>query len=115
MSSRGIRIVPDVLRTSLFGAIGAGYTAIGAVYTNPIRILSIKNMTNQTLVFSYDGVNDEEILPAASGLVLDFCSNSAGGSTFPFIAAGTTIFVKHNGVAPTSGQVSISAYFCLGD
>jgi hypothetical protein len=115
MSSRGIRVIPDLLRLTAFGAIGGVYTAIGAVYTNPIRILSIKNATNQDIFISYDGVNNHEYLPAASGLVLDFCANAAGGATFPFIAAGTTIYIKDNGVAPTSGVVAVSAYYCIGD
>lgn len=114
MSSRGIRVIPDALRSSAFGAIGAGYTAIGAVFLNPIRIISFKNLTNQTLIFSYDGVTDHEILPSESGLVLDFTANSAYGA-FPFIASGTTVFVKHNGVAPTAGEAAVSAYYCIGD
>lgn len=115
MSSRGIRVIPDALRTSLFGAIGAAYTAVGAVYTNPIRMLNINNDTNQAIIISYDGVTDHQYIPAQTGVVLDFCSNAAGGATFPFIAAGTTIYVKDNGVAPTSGLVAVSAYYCIGD
>jgi hypothetical protein len=114
MSSRGIRVIPDELRTLAFGAIGAGYTAIGAVFDNPIRIISLKNLTDHTLVFSYDGVTDHEILPSESGLVLDFTANSANAS-FPFIAAGTTIYVKDNGVGPTTGLAAVSAYYCKGD
>lgn len=114
MSARGIRVVPDTLRTAAFGAVTGAYSAIGAVFMNPIRILSFKNLTDQTLLFSFDGVHDHEILPSESGLVLDFTANSAY-SAFPFISAGTTIYVKDNGVAPTSGQVSISAYYCVGD
>jgi len=115
MSSRGIRVIPDVLRERAFGVIGAGYTALGIAFEHPIRIISFKNLTNQTLLFSYNGIDDHEILPSESGLVLDFTANAGGGATFPFIAAGTTIYVKHNGVAPTSGEAAVSAYYCIGD
>lgn len=120
MSSRGIRVVPDELRQIAFGAIGAGFTAIPgitvpAVYTNPIRILILKNATNAPMYISYDGTFIHDFLPAASGQVLDFTANAGGGHTFPFIAAGTTVYVTYDVVAPTSGSVTVSAYYCVGD
>lgn len=115
MSSGGMRIVADELREIAFGAIGVQLTPIGEVFTNPIRILSIKNDTDADLYFSYDGVTLQEYLPAQTGMVLDFTSNS-GATVFPLMASGTTIYVAQNAVvAPTSGLVSISAYHCIGD
>ncbi len=114
MSSRGIRVIPDILRTLTFDEIGANYVAVGPVFEHPIRILSIKNLTDQNLVFSFNGVDDHELLAAHSGLVLDFTANSSY-QAFPFIAAGTTIYVKDDTVAPTVDGVAISAYYCIGD
>ncbi len=114
MSSGGMRVVPDILRTVAFGAIGAPFTAIGAVFAHPIRLLNINNDTNQAIIISYDGVHNHQYIPAQTGLILDFTSNSAN-FTFPLLAAGTTIYVSDNGVAPTSGLVAVSAYHCIGD
>jgi hypothetical protein len=114
MASGGVRVIPDILRTRGFGGIAGLYLPVGAVFTNPIRIISIKNLTDQALFFSYDGVNDNEILPSESGLVLDFTANSTS-CIFPFIASGTTVYVRYGAVAPTIGSVAVSAYYCIGD
>ena len=112
--SRGIRVVPETLRQIGFGAIGGAFTAIGAVYANPLRIINIKNLTDAELYFSYDGVSIHEILPSNTGLVLDFTANSSS-HIFPFIAAGTTIYTTFAVGAPTSGIAAVSAYYCVGD
>ena len=112
--SFGIRMVADTLRSSAFGAIGAGYTAIGNVFDFPMRIVAIRNLTNEDLLISFNGVDDHDIVPEESGIILDFCANNANSSS-AFIAKGTTVYVKHNGVAPTSGAIYVSAYFCVGD
>jgi len=112
--ANGIRVIPDILRLLAFGGVGAAFLPVGAVYTNPIRILSIKNATNSDMEFSYDGVNAHEYLPASSGIVLDFTANSSP-ERFPFIASGTTIYVRYASIAPTSGNIAISAYYCAGD
>lgn len=109
----GIRIVPDLLRTAAFGAIGAGYTAVGAVFLHPMRIISIKNTTDANLLFSFDGITDHEFVPSDSGIVLDFCANSVN-TAGAFIGVGTTIYVKQSGV-PTNGSVNISCYYGFGE
>ncbi len=111
--SYGLRLVPDTLRSLAFGAIGVGYTAIGTVFLHPMRIVSIKNLTNADLLFSFDGVNDHEIVPPESGIVWDFCTNRIGNGG-AVIAIGTTIYVKQAAV-PTSGGVFISCFYGVGE
>ncbi len=113
--ANGIRVVPDTLRQIAFGTIGGAFTAIGAVFTHPIRILSIKNLTDAELYFSFDGVAIHEVLPASSALVLDFTANSSSNGRYPFLAAGTTIYTTYTVGAPTSGIAAVSAYYCAGD
>jgi hypothetical protein len=111
--SFGIRLLPDTLRTAAFGAIGAGYTAIGTPFGHAMRIISIKNLTDANLLFSFDGVNDHEIVPTDAGIVWDFCTNrvSTAGA---FISVGTTLYVKQSGV-PTSGAVYVSCFYGFGE
>lgn len=111
--SFGIRLVPDTLRTVAFGAIGANYSAVGVPFAHPMRIVSIKNLTDEDLLFSFNGVNDHEIVPAGAGIVWDFCTNrvSTAGA---FISTGTQIYVKQSGV-PTSGAVYVSCFYGFGE
>lgn len=112
--SYGIRMVAEALRRVAFGGIGAGYAVLGTPLEHPTRILIIKNLTNENLVFSYDGITDHEIIPKLSGQVLDLTTNKATPEG-AFFGQGTQVWVKHDGVAPTSGLVAASVYFCLGD
>lgn len=114
MANGGVRVVPETLRQIASGAIGVGFTAIGAAYDHSIRIISLKNLTDVELYFSYDGVTIHEILPASSALVLDFTANSSS-IQFPFIASGTTIYTTYAVGAPTTGIAAVSAYYCIGD
>ena len=114
MSSGGMRVVAEEVRVLAFGGIGLLFVPIGAVLNNPTRLLNIDNDTNQAILISYDGVTPQQYIPAQTGLVLDFTSNS-GATVFPLMAAGTTIYVSQVLVAPTSGLVAVSAYYCVGD
>lgn len=111
--SYGLRLVPDTLRTAAFGAIGAGYTAVGTVFLHPMRIISIKNLTDAILLFSFDGINDHEAVPDQSGIVWDFCTNRYG-TAGAVIGVGTTIYVKQSEV-PTSGSVYLSCFYGFGE
>jgi len=112
--SFGTRAYPIVLQDVAFGAIAAGYLAIGAAFAQPMRILKFKNYSNQDILLSYDGVNDHEFMPAETGDVIDFSSNEVSSES-PMVSKGTVIYIKHNGVAPTTGGFALSGYFCIGD
>jgi hypothetical protein len=110
----GKRLLPEALRSSAFGAIGAAYTAIGTAFAHPIRIFLIQNLTDQTVLIRWVSGQDNMIVPANGFVLLDvMCNKANDGGTF--IAENTIIYVKHNGVAPTVGAVYVSVFFCLGD
>jgi hypothetical protein len=108
MSSLAIRLLPEPLRTEAFGAIGAGYTAIGTALVNPSRILYMVNTTNALLTFSLDGVNDHFVIPASTSIVLDLTTNKSDQGGVANISAGTTIYVKG---APGSGSVYLTTWY----
>lgn len=96
----------ETLRTVAFGAIGAGFTAVGAAFAGPLRLISITNLTNEDLIFSDDGVNDKIILPAGSGKVFDITSNRTNQENL-LLPEGKFAYIRHAGVAPTSGSCYI--------
>lgn len=85
-----------------FGSIGASYATALTVVGNGM-ILNIVNNLDQEVVISLNGgLNDHLFIP--SGLTptvvrLDFGSNE--------MTYSGVIQVKHNGVAPTTGAVSL--------
>jgi hypothetical protein len=108
--SLAIRLVPETLRTVAFGAIGAGYSAIGTPLANPCSIFLLQNDTNAGALFSLDGVNDHFFLPSAGFLLFDLTANK----TLPqgaFISQGTTVYVKYSAGAPGAGSVYLSVMY----
>lgn len=107
--SQAIKLVPEAARSLAFGSIVAGYTGIGTAITNPVRILHIQNLTDVTLMFSYDGVDDHFPLATNSFLLLDITANKSKDQGF-YLEEGTRIYVKREGV-PASGSVYVTVYY----
>ncbi len=109
MANLAIRLQPETVRTLGFAAILPGYVAVGTALANPARILILNNLTDENLMFSFDGVNDHIAVAGPGSFVLDITSNKgvAGGL---FLAQGTTIFVREIG-NPTLGAVYVSVFF----
>lgn len=111
-ASDSLRVGFLPVRTLAFGSVGAGLTAIGAASTDSSRQLLVQNYTNQTLMFSSDGITDHFPLAQNASLILDFTTNRTKNATGLYLASGTTIFVRHLGVAPASGSVFVT--FIIG-
>jgi len=100
------RITIDAARTVAFGGIGAAYAAVGGAVATAARIVILNNLTDQTLWISADGVNDQFILPAGGFKLIDVSANRTTVENY-FIPEGTVFYVRHAGVAPTSGSVYV--------
>jgi hypothetical protein len=104
----GIKILPETLRTIAFGSISGTYMGVGTAFLNPIRLIHITNTTDVLLTFSFDGINDHQVVPASSFVLLDITANATINGQGFFIAQGTRIYVKGS---PTLGSVYLSAYY----
>lgn len=109
MSLKSNRLAAEELRSLAHGAIGAGFTAVGGQLEHSARIVRIQNLTNAELIFSYNGLTDNEILPAGSFLVLDVTANKSLNDIY-VLATGSTIYARQSAV-PTSGAVYVSIYY----
>ena len=98
------RAIIDPVRTDGFAAIGAGYTVLGSSIASPCRAFSLINLTDATIAFSDDGVNNKFILPAGNTRIVFLTLNKTLQENY-FLAEGTQFYVKHMGVAPTLGSV----------
>lgn len=110
--SLAVRLFPEPVRSLAFGSIIAGYTAIGTPFINPSRVFFLQNLTDATLMFSFDGVNDNFPLPASGYILIDVTTNKTV-SVGCFFAQGTVIYVKRIGI-PTSGSVYLSTFYGAG-
>lgn len=110
-STLAIRMFPEDLRSTAFGGIGVNYTMIGDPFENPIRILKIQNLTDVTLLFSWNGVDDHDVLPSAGFTIFDVTANKTIDQGC-FFAQEQGIWVKQSGV-PSVGSVYVTAFYAI--
>jgi hypothetical protein len=104
-----IRLQFEPVRSLAAASIGAGYMGVGTAISNPARQFFVQNLTDVTLMFSFDGINDHFPLPTNGFLLDDVCSNKTQQGGF-FIAEGTRLYVKEIGT-PTTGSVYFSVMY----
>lgn len=97
----------DTIRTTAFGSIGASFTSVGSIVDKPTRLFYVFNDTDATLYISDDGVNNKFKLPSGAFIVLDITANKIRDDGL-FLRKNRYWYVKHAGVAPTSGSIDIT-------
>lgn len=114
--AQGVRVTFEALRSQAAASIAAGYTIIGTAFTSPTRIMTITNLTDVSLLFSFDnGVTDHDVLPAGAGKVYDFTANTSVSGGTPFFETGGSVYVKRAAGAATTGAVYVTVTYCAGD
>lgn len=108
--SLAIRLMPEIVRTVAFGAIGANYIGIGTAMTRPIRIILLQNLTDRTVMFSFDGINDHMPLALNGYMLLDITANKTISQGF-FLAEGQRIYVRALTGIPTIGAVYLTTFY----
>lgn len=110
MAGQEIRIGIENVRSLAFSSISGTYMGIGSPLIHPARQIFIQNLTDETLMFSIDGINDHFPLPANGFLLDDITSNRTTTSGF-YLAEGTRLYVREISAAPTAGSVYFTAFY----
>ena len=110
ISSQSIRVLAEPVRSVAFGSVSGTYMGIGSPLDHPSRIIFVQNLTDELLMFSFDGVNDHFPLPSNGFLLVDISSNKTSTSGF-FLSEGQRLYVRDVGVAPGSGSVYFSTFY----
>lgn len=103
----------DAIRTIAFGSILATYEFIGSQFEQFMRMIYVTNTTDQLLMFSFNPTSatpDHFVVPAKASVIFDLTTNKSSESGW-FVQLRTHMGVKHLGVAPTEGEVYVSAFF----
>lgn len=110
MAGLAIKMAFEPLRSLAFGSVVVGYTGVGTAISNPAREFLVQNLTDTTLLFSFDGVNDHFRLPGNGFWLNDNTSNKSVSQGF-FLAEGTRLYVKQDGAVPSSGTVNFTIIY----
>ena len=101
------------VREIAFGAIGAGYGAIGAITTDYTRLFTITNETNQPIYISFDGVTDHLRFVSGASRMYNVSANKVRDDGL-FLPKRTVFYISHGGVAPGSGLVAVEVMYASG-
>lgn len=103
----GIVVTPDTIRSIDSATFTGTYQAVGTALTRPIRLVKFINNSTVAVTLSWDGVNDNDFIPANSFALYDITSDKVKDDGW-FIQQGTTFFVK--------GAAGVGLIFivCLG-
>ena len=108
-----VRAIP--LDSLGFASIGTSYANVGSRIENALRIAWIQNLTDATLMFSFDAVNDHFPLTASSFVLLDFNANQNQNQTGLYLENGTQLYVRRISASPTTGSVYFSGFYAKGE
>ena len=104
---QSVSLKPEAIRTLGFASISGTYAIIGTAITNPSQVYYIQNLTDVTITFSQDAVNDHFILPAGGFVLIDAGANKGLYGSLSF-NSGTSLFAKGS---PTSGSVYLTTLY----
>jgi hypothetical protein len=103
----------DGLRSLGSGSISGTYAAIGTPFAHPMRLLKIINTCNTDMVISFDGINDNDYVPAGSFSLYDLTTNQYSTAGW-FFRINTQVYAKQTS-APGSGSVYVIAMYGQGE
>jgi hypothetical protein len=103
----GLRAFPDTIRSIDSATFTGTYQKIGTpiLYASPI--VKFVNNSAALATISWDGTNDNDILPGNSFVLYDFCSD-AGTKRGLYAAQGTQFWVKG---AANTGLVYLVVFY----
>jgi uncharacterized protein YjiK len=107
MTQLNTRATIDTLRSRDSATFNNTYQTLGSAVTHSMRLIKITNNSTVLVTISIDGLNDNEVLPAGSFVLIDFSANRETGNAFE-LPANTQFYVK--GAAGT-GSVYLSVYY----
>lgn len=107
------RVNFEAVRELAFGGISGTYANLGAVLTEPGRLVTFYNTTDADIYVSFDASTDQIRVATNSFRVLDFTANKNREDGL-FLAVGTQISVKQVSGAPTSGDFWAEVMFADG-
>ena len=107
MGALNQRLYPNLLQSIDSSTLSGSYQDLGVPLANASRIIKFTNNSTVDVTISWDGVNDHEILPKGSFVLLDAAANREA-SQICEVPQGTQFFVK--GSAGT-GLIYLSSYF----
>ncbi len=106
-----IRVRYEPLRSITYADIETGYEAIGLPFANPIRILKVTNLTDQNMLISLNGIDDNDIVAKNGFFLYDYATNKANAAGLLEQPQGDRIYIKAPSTLPTIGNLYVTVVY----
>jgi len=108
MSER-IKLAVEPVLSIANGLISGAYAAIGS-FEFPTSIIYFQNLTDASMMISFDGVNDAFPLAVNGFFLLDITSNKSSSDGL-FIELGQVFWVKQLAGAASTGSLYVTSFY----
>lgn len=105
--AEGTKLLPAPLTSLGYAGVTPSVLINVTAFAQPVRWVMVQNLTDQLLMFSWDGVNNHFVLPSCSNLVIDTATNKGTPNTAA-IPQGYGIWVTSVSTLPTTGSIYVS-------
>jgi len=95
----------EAIRELGFAAITNVYSGVGLPLEHPARVVEIQNLTNELVYISFDGVEDNKIIPPNGFFLLDGKTNDF------YLAEGSRVYARRYDAAPVEGIVAVTVIY----
>ena len=109
-SQLGIEPVKTIGFAAITAAVGA-YVFVGQLQ-NPGRLLLLQNLTDTTMMWSIDGVNDHIPMLPNGYIMIDICANQDLIQGL-FAVKDLDIYVRYLTAGPTVGSVYATSFYAV--
>lgn len=107
----GTKIVAGELAAAFGGVVTDNFFTVIGLFSQPARIVLAQNLTDQTLIYSFDGSMNNFILPPNGFLLLDVGTNKGTYNTAAMVQ-GNGLYVKaFPGSNPSLGYAYMSYWY----
>lgn len=101
----------ETLRSRASGAITGSYQILGSPFAVKPRLIKVVNTTDVDILISDDMTRDVDIAPSNSAFIYDITSNASVSAGVLALSEGDVLYIKHMGVAATSGSVYLVSIY----
>lgn len=108
--AEGTKLMPAPLLQLGFGGVTPDVYINVAVFAQPCRWVMVQNLTDEELMFSWDGTTNNFVLPSCANVVVD-CATNRGTPQTIAIPQGYGVWVTPTGTLPTTGNVNVSYFY----
>jgi hypothetical protein len=107
-----VRVRYEPLRSIGHADIQIDYEPVGLPFANPVRILKVTNLTDQNMIVSLNGIDDNDVVASNGFFLYDYSSNKASTAGLLEQPQGDRIYIRsETNTLPTTGNVYVTVVY----